>query len=289
MRRSPYESGWSATVILLVTNAVVFVVTAILAHHFEAPIGEYFALSLNGLKRGFVWQLLTFQFLHGGWVHLLLNSWGIYVFGKAIEESLGPVSFLRVYFTSGVLGGLFQVLLTAVVYGPNSIEATIGVVGASAGLFGLIGAFGALFPHRQLTLLLFFVLPVTITARWLLIASAGLAVFGILVPTDNVAHAAHLGGLLTGLAYVLWVVRSDWNWPSWKPFRSARPQELVSASSKRSIWQAKSAAVEDLPPAEFISREVDPILDKISAHGIHSLTERERKVLEAARNKMAKR
>jgi hypothetical protein len=63
---------------------------------------------------------------------------------------------------------------------------------------------------------------------------------------------------------------------------------LVSAAPRRA-WRNAGKPVEDLPPAEFISREVDPILEKISAQGIHSLTERERQILEAARNKMAKR
>ena len=72
---------------------------------------------------------------------------------------------------------------------------------------------------------------------------------------------------------------------------AARPRVLVTAPfPKRPFWQrSKTTEVDDLPPAEFISREVDPILDKISAYGIQSLTDRERRILEAARAKMAKR
>jgi len=107
-----------------------------------------------------------------------------------------------------------------------------------------------------------------------------------------VAHAAHLGGILGGLAYLKW--RHGLGVPlfSWPRFRRALPRrELVTARSARSsFWRKESSKLaDDLPPAEFISREVDPILDKISAHGIQSLTERERKILEAARAKMSKR
>ena len=78
----------------------------------------------------------------------------------------------------------------------------------------------------------------------------------------------------------------------WKPLKSRqRKRELVRAASVRGRpWQQAAVEAEsELPPEEFISKEVDPILDKISAHGIQSLTERERKILEAARKKMAKR
>jgi hypothetical protein len=98
--------------------------------------------------------------------------------------------------------------------------------------------------------------------------------------------------MFTGLAYVRWIIHAQGPMVLWQPFRSRiRPRELVNVhSQKPSLWQRpKSNVVEDLPTAEFISREVDPILDKISAHGIQSLTERERKILEAARKKMSKR
>jgi hypothetical protein len=91
---------------------------------------------------------------------------------------------------------------------------------------------------------------------------------------------------------VHWIVQGS-GWLSLARFKPAarRPRVLVSAPfPKKPFWQrTKASETEDLPPAEFISREVDPILDKISAYGIQSLTERERRILEAARAKMAKR
>jgi len=140
-------------------------------------------------------------------------------------------------------------------------------------------------------LLLFFFIPVSLRARTLLWISLGLAVFGMIRPMGNVAEAAHLGGIVTGLAYIHWIVQGT-GWPSLSHLKpAARPRVLVSAPfPKKSFWQrSKSTEVDDLPPAEFISREVDPILDKISAYGIQSLTDRERRILEAARAKMAKR
>jgi hypothetical protein len=148
-----------------------------------------------------------------------------------------------------------------------------------------------MFPDRVLTLLVFFVIPVSMRARTLLWISLGLAAFGILVPHGPVADGAHLGGILTGVAYVRWrSAAGRWHlrWPSVRP--RARRELVTTATTKGSAWRrAQRGSPDDLPTEEFISREVDPILDKISAHGIQSLTERERRILEAARAKMSRR
>lgn len=296
MRTDSRPNRWSMTVVLLAVNAVCYLVQHF-AGSYTKFLYDYFALSTEGLRHGFVWQLITFQFMHGGILHLLFNSIAIYFFGRAIEETLGPKTFLKLYFSSGVLGGLLQIL-GALLF-PNH-HFGHAVVGASAGGFGLIAAFATLFPERSLTLLLFFIIPINMKAKFLLLGSAILAIFGILdnafadVSRSAVAHAAHLGGMLAGVAYIRWIVLSNRASIRWRPFgRAPSVRELVKANSAgRSSWRrTKTVAppTEDLPSAEFISQEVDPILDKISAHGIHSLTDSERQVLDAARKKMAKR
>ncbi len=299
MRAPAYRGRWSLTIWLVIVNAAAFVVQNLAYAAFRAdspmaisPVDRLFALSLDGLKHGYVWQLLTFQFMHGGLLHLILNCFAIYMFGRDVEESVGKRRFLTLYFSSGVIGGLFQVLgalIFQVIEAPMLASRFGGeVVGASAGAFGLVAAYATLYPERPLTLLLFFVLPISMRARFLLLISGLMAVFGLLFAHDGVAHAAHLGGMLTGIAFVRWAGR--WQWPRFRqPFRRRAPRVLVAThTQKTSPWRpAKAEPNEDLPAAEFISREVDPILDKISQHGIHSLTERERKILEAARQKMA--
>jgi membrane associated rhomboid family serine protease len=298
MRGSSFGSRRSVTVTLVIINVAVFVVQAVLGfwfHQGQNYLGagdRYFALSQYGLAHGYVWQLLTYQFMHGGPLHLLVNMLLVYFFGRAIEDALGSKTVLRLYLLSGVVGGLVEMIYQVAMQkiSPGSVVAA-PVVGASAAGLGLLAAYAALFPHREITLLLFFFIPVSLRARTLLWISLGLAVFGMLVPTGNVAQAAHLGGIATGLAYIHWIVHGS-GWPSLARFKpAARPRVLVSAPfPKKPFWQrSKASEVEDLPPAEFISREVDPILDKISAYGIQSLTERERRILEAARAKMAKR
>jgi hypothetical protein len=165
---------------------------------------------------------------------------------------------------------------------------------------GIFAIFALL--ERDSEVRLWFVLPVR--AMVLLIVFFGISLFFTLVPSprDYTAHAAHLGGLLAGIAWVKlgWhrdFVTLPWEgwFAGWKNWRSPGPRqrkrELVRAATVRERpWRAKSPEAEtELPPEEFISKEVDPILDKISAHGIQSLTDRERKILEAARKKMSKR
>ena len=288
MRNSEFRPRWSVTAILMLACTIAFVVQSLVEHYFRSfQLADYFYLSLPGLEHGYFWQLFTFQFLHGGLLHLIFNLITIYCFGHAMEDALGAKGMLQLYFCSGVLGGFVQVL------GGYLADGRSGpVVGASAGAFGLVAAFATMFPDRLLTLLVFFVIPITLRARTLLWISIGLALFGVAVPNDNVAHLAHLGGILTGVLFVRWLVQSDRALAFWRPFRrQPRPRELVSTRSYNSaaLHRPAVAPAEELPPAEFMSREVDPILDKISAHGIHSLTERERKILEAARKKMSKR
>lgn len=295
MREAPFAPKRTLTVTLIIVNATIFLIQLILqSARSKFPLDHYLALSLDGLRQGFVWQLLSFQFLHSGLLHLLLNSWGIYVFGRSVEEALGKSRFLQLYLGSGVVGGLLHVVCSYFLpqHFGGLIDGThVPVVGASAGLYGLIAAFAGLFPHQRLTLLLFFVLPITLTARTLLIASAAIAVFGLLLAGDNVAHGAHLGGMLAGFILIRWGGNLRVSLSKWRPLQARqRKRELVRAAVVRGRpWRTTPTETEvELPPEEFISREVDPILDKISAHGLQSLTDRERRILEAARKKMAK-
>jgi membrane associated rhomboid family serine protease len=234
-------------------------------------------LSAEGLERGYVWQLVTYQFLHAGWLHLLLNCWAIFVFGLALEDLLGGKKFLALVFSSGIVGGVFQVLVALL--WPQYFGGP--VVGASACAFGLVAAFATLFPERELTLLLFFFIPVHLRAKTLLYASAALALAGFALPTlimPGTAHVAHLGGMAMGWFFVRKILQGDWS----RLEGFLHPARISSAS--RPARETFAAADSDSTDSE-----VDSILDKISAHGIQSLTARERAVLEAARKKMAQR
>jgi len=276
---------------LMIVNAVVFVLHQLLEFWGRVPVADYLALSFGGLARGYVWQLLTFQFLHGNTLHLLLNLVVIFFFGRALEEALGARRMLQLYLISGVVGGICQILfqvLMAVVRHPAYLEG--GVVGASAGAFGLVAAFATMFPERRITLLVFFVLPVTMSARMMLWIGVALGVVGILIPGDGIAHAAHLGGILAGVLFIRAVVLEQIPLPRIRLARRSRrvPRVRVMKTQGNATGLGAGGDEEEFSD-DFIAREVDPILDKIHARGIQSLTERERRILEAAHSRMQKR
>src|SRR6266404_4740821 len=272
MRRPSFRPRWwSMTVLLVIANIVAFVLQMVLQNAVPGSSG-YLALSVEGLSRGYVWQLLTFQFMHSGPIHLLLNCWAIYMFGRDVEQALGRRSFLTLYFSTGIMGGLlqaaFDVVLAKIVHQPELLR--MHVVGASAGAFGLIAAFAILFPERPLMLLLFFIIPVNMRAKFLLLFEGLAALFGIVFaarPTSgpHIADAAHLGGMLTGIIFVRYAIH--WEWPRFHSAKRRPLRPLVKVPSEKSVlWgRTKHATLsEDLPPEEFLSKEVDPILEKIS-------------------------
>jgi membrane associated rhomboid family serine protease len=275
----------SGTTLLIVLNIGVFLLQAIFySYPPDFRTGPPLALRVNELLHGYIWQLLTYQFLHAGLFHLLLNCWGIYVFGKDVENALGKRLFFILYFTSGVAGGLLQVLASLGMRGHFGVS----VVGASAGLFGLIAAFAMMYPNRTLTLLLFFVIPVSVQAKVLLMVAGAIAVFGMLFPGDNVAHAAHLGGILAGMVFIRQMRHKLGHWPGEPPKPRRRPLFGFGTGKPSKPGGSTVIDVEEVSD-DYVASEVDPILEKISKHGIHSLTARERKTLEEARKKMGRR
>jgi membrane associated rhomboid family serine protease len=286
MRQPEYHTPRvSFTVALLIVNAVIFIGQQMSLRY---PGGlliqdNYFALSVDGLRNCYFWQLLTFQFMHANWLHIIFNSLVIFFFGRSVETVLGPARFLSLYFVSGIIGGVVQVLFTL---GTHSLDAP--VVGASAGASGLIAAFAAIYWTERFTLLFYFI-PVTMYGKTLLWISIGLAVLGILTPSNGIANAAHLGGIVAGFFCARLMLRG--RWPQWKfPARRERPRELAATPAGKKFWRSVARpSDEEISTDQFLQNEVDPILDKISAHGIQSLTTREREILEKARAKMTKR
>ena len=278
--RESYNPPRASTWLIIVLIAA-FVLQCILLVYSEIDISRHLALSREGLLQGKIWQLLTFQFLHSAPMpfHVLFNCLGLYFFGRRVEEILGTRRFLGIYFLSGVAGGILQVLLTLIPHHPD-----VSVVGASAGVCGLIAIFCSLHPMEEMQTWIYF-FPITIRAHWFLKFLLGFSIFGSLIPFDRIAHGAHLGGILVGIAYVRRGERGDRLLDWFTRLFSFRTQRKTSRFAKHTPWRGQRSNTAD-PSATFVSREVDPILDKISAHGFDSLTEEERKILEAARKMM---
>jgi membrane associated rhomboid family serine protease len=284
-----------ATTILIWALIAAYIAQCVLIYYADIPVMHELGLTASGLREGKVWQLFTFQFLHSfpwPW-HVLFNCLGLYFFGRPVEEVFGSKKFLALYLLCGTVGGLVQALTMLL---PRHFD--VPTVGASAGVCGMIAIFCMLQPMQQLTYFVYF-FPVSLRARTLLIILTCVSLFGVLIPiadfslfgsrgTTIMAYGAHFGGILTGVAFVRWGSRvSEWLQKLQVPRRRKdKPRGLARSQP----WRARAERREQVVAAdEFMSKKVDPILDKIAAQGIHSLTDAERKILEAARKKMDKR
>lgn len=137
------------------------------------------------------WQLVTYSFLHSGWLHLGLNLFALWMFGADVERVWGTRRFLAAYFAAVASGALAQVI-TVTITGDNGVP----MIGATAGVFGILLCFGLLFPRRRLRLVF---PPIRISALALAAVLAALVLLaGVTGPTPNVAELTHLGGLLGG-------------------------------------------------------------------------------------------
>ena len=275
--------GVSLCLKLIIINVVCFIL-----QHSIRGFDESLALFPSRLAQGRVWELLSYQFLHGGLFHLLINCAMIWFVGRQMEESLGKTKFLTLYLIAGVFGGLLQCLLTWTHYLPEA-----GVVGASAGIFGLIAAFAMVFWDREITFLIMFIIPVRMRAKYLLIALAVIGVLGIISKEGGIAHGAHLGGMIWGVLFVLLFIQGGtWNgaepwWGRLKDrFTVRRERNVVTTDGGARAYSHGDRSGETAKEVDYVETEIDPILDKISREGIHSLSDRERAILEQARKKM---
>src|SRR5215831_1504747 len=156
---------------LIVVLIAAFVIQSLLFFYGDFQLSDHLALSVDGLRHGKIWQILTFQFLHScpmPW-HVLFNCLGLWFFGRPVEEALGSKRFLWLYFGSGMAGGLLQALLTFVL--PRHFD--FPVVGASAGVCGMIAIFCSMYPMQELTTWIYF-FPIQVRARFLLMFLTGL-------------------------------------------------------------------------------------------------------------------
>ncbi|MBX6419736.1 MAG: rhomboid family intramembrane serine protease [Nevskia sp.] len=178
------------TYALLLANAVVFLIEVRAGVRFvEAyalwPLGPQFHL----------WQILTSAFLHGSLVHLAMNLFGLWMFGRDVERALGSARFVELYLVSAVTASVTQLLVTA------ALAQRVPTLGASGALFGVLAAYGWLFPRRVILMLF---PPIALPAPLFVLAYAALELFsGVFGTQQGVAHFAHLGGLAGGFL-LLW-------------------------------------------------------------------------------------
>lgn len=224
-----------------------------------------------------IWRFISFQFLHANGHHLLVNMLGLFFFGHFAERWWGSRRFLCYYLATGVAGALLYVLLFYAgwfgsapipVGGGETIPASYQpMVGASAGIFGILACVAVIAPNLQV--LLFFIIPMTM--RTFAVMALGISVVVIVFNLNNAGgEAGHLGGAILGFI----LMRN----PQWLSFIS----EDGVISGKRSVVDATIVRERKLGPRiniDLDDTEVDRILDKVSRDGLQSLTDQERDIL----------
>ena len=242
---------------LLIINIAVFVIQRISP---QDILVQWFGLSPQlAIFKFHIWQFFTYMFLHGGVMHIFFNMLFLWMFGCEVERTLGSKEFLKLYFTCGIGAGILHLIF--------SFDAT--VLGASGAIYGVMVAFAILFPERVITLLLFFVLPIQLKAKYLVMIFVGISLLS-LGSNDGVAHFAHLGGAAIGFLYL----KLDW--------RLDFLGNLIR--QRRESGQAVTKLKRNQAMHEIRER-VDEILDKINEVGYDKLSEEEKRILQEASQK----
>ncbi|MFQ5550682.1 MAG: rhomboid family intramembrane serine protease [Gemmatimonadales bacterium] len=214
------------------------------------------------------WSVATYMFVHGGLMHLAFNMLVLFFFGSAVEQKLGPSSYLGYYFLCGIGGAALSFVFAM----------ATPIIGASAAVYGVALAFAWFWPNVEVYV---FPIPFPLKTKWIVaFLAASSLLFAVLGTSNGVAHFAHLGGFLFGAVYLL--------------NRTGRFRDMLGAARARPTVISHPRATPGVQQPRAKSRwhdqqlyeEVDRVLDKISQSGIESLSPKELKILEESSKQM---
>ena len=291
---------------LLIINVLMFVATFVFQRG-GIDLNDVLGLHFFMASEFHLYQLLTYMFMHGGLQHIFFNMFALWMFGCVVENVWGPKKFLFYYISCGIGAGLIQELVQYISYfviddlgsydyvNLNGVSVTVDyylnqltTVGASGAIYGILLAFGMLFPEERIFI---FPLPVPIKAKWFILAYVAIELFSALGTSgDGVAHFAHLGGMLFGFLMIRYwqkhpgggsgygrsggqqffdLLKSNWEKCSHKNAGDGGAHSHTESDKDWQYNQHKQAT----------QKEIDEILDKIRRSGYDSLTEEEKKKL----------
>src|SRR5207253_7273063 len=247
---------------LLGLNAAAFITQIVLTSRNRGFVLEYLGLSDRGISDAYAWQFFTAPLLCNNVWHFLANMLVLYFIGRDVEVIIGQRQFLFLYLFgafSGELGHLFLMPSDCVLFA------------AGGGIAAIFVAYATILPELEMTTLLLFMVPVRLKMRR--VGQIALFAAIALLPLDrtgSVGHSAFLGGAVAGWFYA-------------HLLGFGRTSLLQRMLLKRRV---QAARLRSLSADQFVAEEVDPLLEKISRRGLASLSRRERRLLEQAREKM---
>ncbi|MDR2972072.1 MAG: rhomboid family intramembrane serine protease [Bacteroidales bacterium] len=294
---------------LLIINGIMLLATFVFKTR-GVDLNAIFGLHFYTSKSFEIWQPITYMFMHGDFLHLFFNMFALWMFGAALENTWGSKKFLIYYFVCGIGAGLIQMLVNGVQIhllsqhlpqetiqqihdiGPQlfkgnrefvskavqkiNVAMNVPTVGASGSVFGLLLAFGMMFPNSLI--FVYFLLP--LKAKWFVIFYGAIELFyGVTGTNNGIAHFAHLGGMLFGFFLILY-----WNkryrFLKIKMFNFKKKRNIKYTTSSKYYYEPHHLSDEDYNYQKKQKEErLNLILDKISKNGYESLTQEEKEFL----------
>lgn len=283
---------------LIIINFLCFIGMLVLAQAGVTDLNSVCGLHFFLASDFHIYQLLTYMFMHGGWEHIILNMFMLWMFGAVMERVWGPKRFIVYYLFCGVGAGLMQEIAQFVQFYIISSDAGFGLsqlmqvaaandgalsqwttVGASGAIYALLLAFGMMFPDEKMFII---PIPIPIKAKWMVLGSIVVELFSALAsPGSQVAHLAHLGGMIFGFFLIRY-------WQK-HPYSDRLQGGMQFFNNMRSRWEGerikRNRQRNEDPDWTYNAHkrasqeEIDRILDKIRKSGYDSLTREEKQTL----------
>lgn len=240
---------------LIISNALIFVIGMLI------PSLNRYMIVYGGLVpqlflgRLFLWQPLTYMFLHGGFMHIFFNMFALWMFGSELEHQWGTKFFLKYYFITGIGAGILSALIQ-----PAS---SIPIIGASGAIYGILLGFAIMYPNR--VVYINFLFPIKVKYFVMIFAAIELlASMGGAGLRDGVAHITHLSGMLFGYLFLLWSQHH-------RKIRKFIRFDLIQRDRKSKDFTRPSPKT---PKDE--EKELEALMDRIAEHGYDSLSDKEK-------------
>jgi membrane associated rhomboid family serine protease len=237
---------------LVISNAVVFLLITLLKvvnYELSSIASGFLELVPQLVMRGYIWQLVTYSFIHIGLFHILFNMLALWMFGAQLESDWGSKKFTEFYFFC-VIGAALTTIAVAYT-GVGGVSPAAATAGASGGVLGILMAFGIIYANQEIML---FPIPISIKAKYFIAAIAFIELISAINAADprqrgdSVAYVAHLGGLLFGFLYVKFAPRRGLGYGlseqyfgarngyyRWKRRRAARKFEVYMKQHDRTV------------------------------------------------------
>ena len=289
---------------LLIINVLAFLSMLVCGQVLHIDLNNLLGLHFFMASDFNILQLFTYMFMHAGWEHIILNMFMLWMFGVVVESALGTKRFFFYYIFCGVGAGLMQEIAQFfwVYYQLNNVEPLsiseavsvmqanaealngLTTVGASGAIYALLLAFGMMFPDEKMFII---PIPIPIKAKWMVLGSIAIELFaGLGSPNDNVAHLAHLGGMIFGYFLLRYWKKHPYYLDGWGAntsqfFDNMRQkwERHKSGSFGHSSMHDGNSDWDYNAKKKKEQEEVDRILDKIRKSGYDSLTKEEKQTL----------